>query len=250
MTENIVLSEMTWTEVEQALKERPVALLPIGATEAHGPHLPVNADALVVEEWARRAALKLKQKGVASVILPTLPFGAHSLASDFPGTLTLSPQTTTAVVREVCVAAAKRFRAVAVMTLHFEAAQLDPVRAGVDEAKKEGVSVCFADLSKKRWADKLGKAFTTGEHAGTCETSLVMASAPGKVREKERISLPPVEGAGEAIRKGAKSFAEAGAEDAYCGDPTASSAEEGDALLATLADILTVSVLEQLGSKA
>ena len=50
--------------------------------------------------------------------------------------------------------------------------------------------------------------------------------------------------------KGAKSFAEAGGEDAYFGDPTAASAEEGEAQLETLADILTLSIMEYLGSKA
>jgi creatinine amidohydrolase/Fe(II)-dependent formamide hydrolase-like protein len=47
MAENIVMSEMTWTEVDEALKERPVALLPVGAVEAHGPHLPVSADTVI-----------------------------------------------------------------------------------------------------------------------------------------------------------------------------------------------------------
>ncbi len=250
MTENIVLSEMTWTEVEQALKDRPVALLPVGTTEAHGPHLPVATDAIVAKDWARRAAPKLKLKGVPSIILPAIPFGAPGLAADFPGTVTLSPETLAAVVRDVCVAAAKRFRAVAVLSLHFEPAQLDPIRAGIEEAKKAGANVCFTDLSKKRWADRLGASFVSGDHAGTCETSMVMAAARDKVREKERISLPPVEGVGAAIKKGAKSFVEAGAEDAYCGDPTASSTEEGETILAALADILTLSVLEHLGSKA
>ncbi|MDP9326532.1 MAG: creatininase family protein, partial [Candidatus Dormibacteraeota bacterium] len=59
MAENIVVAEMTWTEVDEALKERPVAILPVGAIEAHGPHLPLNADTLIAVEMAKRAAAKL-----------------------------------------------------------------------------------------------------------------------------------------------------------------------------------------------
>jgi creatinine amidohydrolase/Fe(II)-dependent formamide hydrolase-like protein len=78
----------------------------------------------------------------------------------------------------------------------------------------------------------------------------MMAAAPGMVRERERISLPPMDGLMPAIKKGAKTFLEAGGEDAYFGDPTAASSEEGEALFESLAEILSLSVMEHLGSKA
>ena len=65
MAENIVMPEMTWTEVEHSLKDRPVALLPVGTTEAHGPHLPIATDTVIAIEMARRAAAKLKGRGSA-----------------------------------------------------------------------------------------------------------------------------------------------------------------------------------------
>ena len=78
----------------------------------------------------------------------------------------------------------------------------------------------------------------------------MMACARAQVREKERISLPPMDPLGPALKKGATTFAEAGGEDAYFGDPTAASAEEGEAHFETLADILTLSIMEHLGSKS
>src|SRR5687767_1085985 len=54
MADQIEITEMTWTEVDEAMKDRPVALLPVGATEAHGPHLPVCADTVIATEMARR----------------------------------------------------------------------------------------------------------------------------------------------------------------------------------------------------
>ena len=120
----------------------------------------------------------------------------------------------------------------------------------VEEAGKQGVSVCYTDITKKRWAELLGDAYRQGDHGGAFETSLMMAAAPDQVRERERISLPPTDGLVAAMKKGAKTFLEAGGEDAYFGDPTAASAEEGEAYFEALAEVLSLSVMEHLGSKA
>jgi creatinine amidohydrolase len=78
----------------------------------------------------------------------------------------------------------------------------------------------------------------------------MMAAAPDMVRERERISLPPMDGLLAAIKKGAKTFSEAGGEDAYFGDPTAASVEEGESSYEAMVEILRLSVMEHLGSKA
>ena len=250
MAENLLMSEMSWTEVEQALKERPIALLPVGNTEAHGPHLPVATDTVIAIEMARRTALKLKQRGLHALTAPPITFCVSELGTEFPGTVSLPPDTAIALVRDVSVALARKFRAVALVNVNQEPANLEALKRAAEEAKKAGAGVCFTDLAKKRWSDRLGAAFNAGDHAGTFETSLMMACAAAKVREKERISLPPMDPLGPALKKGAKTFAEAGGEDAYFGDPTAASAEEGEAHFETLADILTLSIMEYLGSKA
>jgi creatinine amidohydrolase len=251
MAENIVMPELTWTEVDAALKERPVALLPVGATEAHGPHLPLSTDTVIALEMAKRGAAKLKEHGVPCLVLPPITFSVAEFGADFAGTLSISPDTSVALLRDVCLAAGKRFRAVALVNIHLEPKHIECVRKAVEEAKKAGVNVCYPDITKKRWADTLGEAFKEGDHAGAFETSLMMAAAPELVRDHERISLAPIEGGlVAAIKKGAKTFAEAGGEDAYVGDPTAASAEEGENLFEALAEILSLSVREALGSKA
>jgi len=250
MAENVLMPEMSWTEVEQALKERPIALLPVGNTEAHGPHLPVAADTVIAIEAARRTALKLKKRGLHALIAPPITFCVSELGAEFPGTVSLPPDTAVALVRDVSVALAKKFRAVALVNVNQEAANIEALKRAAEEAKKAGAGVCFTDLAKKRWSDRLGPAFNAGDHGGSFETSLMMACARDRVREKERISLPPMDPLGPALKKGAKSFVEAGGEEAYFGDPTAASAEEGETHLETLADILTLSIMEYLGSKA
>ena len=97
---------------------------------------------------------------------------------------------------------------------------------------------------------KIGETFAKGDHGGAFETSLMMAAAPQMVRERERISLAPIDGLVAAMKKGAKTFADGGGEDAYFGDPTAASAEEGEAYFESLAEILSLSIMEHLGSKA
>ena len=250
MTDNIVTSEMTWTEVDEAMKDRPVALVPVGAVEAHGPHLPLNTDTVIATEMARRGAAKLKESGVSSLILPPVYFTVADFGADFAGTLSLPAETATALLRDVAVAAGRKFRAVCFVNIHLEPRHLECLRKAVEEAGKQGVSVCFADITKKRWAELLGDAYRQGDHGGAFETSLMMAAAPDQVRERERISLPPMEGLLAAMKKGAKTFLEAGGEDAYFGDPTAASAEEGESLFEGLVEALSMTVKEHLGSKA
>ena len=100
--------------------------------------------------------------------------------------------------------------------------------------------VAFADVTRRRWADRLGEEFLSGEcHAGRYEASIVMAADPDGVREAERTALEPVTiGLIEKMRAGVKSFREAGADAAYCGDPAQASAAEGRNLIDSLATIV------------
>src|SRR5437870_2927647 len=120
MADLLVMSEMTWTEVDEAMKDRPVGILPVGAIEAHGPHLPLNADTVIAIEMARRGAAKLKEHGVSALILPPVSFTVSEFASDFPGTITVAPTTSVALLRDVCVFTSKKFRAVALANIHLE----------------------------------------------------------------------------------------------------------------------------------
>ena len=250
MADNIVLSEMTWTEVDEKMKERPVALVPVGAIEAHGPHLPVSTDTLIALEMARRGAKKLKERGVPALILPPVFYTVSDFGADFAGTLSVSPETSVALLRDVAIAAAKRFRCVAFANIHLEPKHVECLRKAVEEAKAAGASTCWPDITKKRWAEMMGPAFQAGDHAGAWETSLMMAAARDQVRDHERRNLAPLDGLLPALKKGAKTFIEAGGEEAYFGDPTAATAEDGETYFEALGQVLSLSVMEHLGSKA
>ncbi|HET7904109.1 MAG TPA: creatininase family protein, partial [Candidatus Eisenbacteria bacterium] len=199
-------ADLTWEELRAIDRTRCVALLPVGAVEAHGPHLPLVADAVIATEMARRGAKKLKTHGVHALILPAVSFTVSEFSAPFAGTISVSPETSVALLRDVCISAARTFRAVALVNVHLEPVHVECVKKAVEEANKAGANVCYTDFTKKRWADQLGAAFQAGDHAGAFETSLMMAAAPDKVRVKARISLPPMDALAPALKKGAKTF--------------------------------------------
>lgn len=90
------LARMTRDEIEARLADHPVALLPIGATEQHGHHLPMGTDNYLAEEYAGRIAER-----VDGVVLPTIPFGYSWVWQDLPGTVTVGHATLEAYLRDV-----------------------------------------------------------------------------------------------------------------------------------------------------
>jgi creatinine amidohydrolase len=72
--------------------ERTVAILPVGAVEQHGPHLPVRVDAAINAGVVARA-IELMPSDCAALVLPMMPFGKSDEHLAFPGTLTLSYET-------------------------------------------------------------------------------------------------------------------------------------------------------------
>ena len=127
-------------------------------------------------------------------MFPNISYSVCERAADFPGTLSLSRPTALAFLKEVATNATRNFRAVAFVNTHLDPAHLEVLKQVVDESKKAGVSACFVDLTRKRWAQQLGDAFAKGDHAGAFDTSAMMALNLPLVREHERISIPPMDG--------------------------------------------------------
>jgi creatinine amidohydrolase len=93
------LAELTWPQAQARLAETRVALLPVGAIEQHGPHLPLDIDswdaAYLCEEVAKRCV------DPKPLVLPLLPYGVSYHHEDFPGTLSVSPETLARTVHEL-----------------------------------------------------------------------------------------------------------------------------------------------------
>jgi len=96
------MTEMSSHDVARALKATDVVLLPFGALEAHGDHLPLGTDSMEAREICRRAALRLQEAGCPVVIGPVVPFGTSNFHMEYPGTVSLKPETLIALTRDIC----------------------------------------------------------------------------------------------------------------------------------------------------
>ncbi|HWO02440.1 MAG TPA: creatininase family protein [Blastocatellia bacterium] len=241
---------LTWKEAREALTRGVVAILPIGSTEAHGPHLPLATDVIISEEMSRRAAAKLNAQGIEALVLPPVAYSVTDFSADFAGTISIKRETAAALVRDICVALyAQGARLVTIANSHLEPEHVASIDEAIESVKKQtGRLVAFPDNRRRRWAATLTEEFRRGDcHAGSYETSLVMAARPELVRDEVRRELERVPiSIAEKIREGATSFTEAGGVEAYFGDPRAASREEGEASYDALSEMIVIAVQEAL----
>lgn len=242
--------DLTWKEAGEALRRGVVAILPIGSTEAHGPHLPLATDVIISLEMSHRAAAKLNARGIETLVLPPVAYSVTDFSSDFAGTISITRETASALIRDICVSLYEQgARLVAIANSHLEPDHIASIDEAIETVRdKTGRAVAFPDKRRRRWAATLTEEFRRGDcHAGSYETSLVMASRPELVREEVRGGLQPVPiSIADKIREGARSFAEAGGTDAYFGDPGSASRQEGEKSYQALSDMLVIAIEETL----
>lgn len=250
------LADLTWPEAQAALQVDTVVLLPIGAIEAHGPHLPLDTDVAIATEMAKRGGALLTEAGVEIIIAPAIVYGTSFVGTCFPGTTPVQAETitntVTSVVSHIATWGPRRF---CIVNAHLEPAHVGAIEEAVKliavAARAERnktmteVRVSFPDKRLEPWASLLSKEFSAGmRHAGSYETSLMLASAPDRVRRAMLPDLAPVQVDLPAqLRAGAKSFAEAGGTNGYFGDPASATAAEGERLFEVLAKMILTAVL-------
>ena len=242
---------MTWEEARDAAGPGSVAVLPVGAVEAHGPHLPLETDVIIAQAMARAGAERLAARGLRPVVLPPLAYTAAGFALGFPGTISLRPETVTATLVDIGGSLARHgFLALAIANAHLDPMHLASLEAAANAIRRDlGLAVAFPSLAAKPWALRLSDEFKSGAcHAGRFETSIVLAERPDLVREAAMAALPDNPASlSRAIRDGKTSFEEAGGALAYFGFPAQATAEEGRATVETLGAILDEAVLAELG---
>ncbi len=246
----LYLRDMTWTEVRDLDLAKAVALLPIGAVEAHGPHLPLCTDPIIAEAMAEAGGKRLLRRDLTPIVLPTLEYTAASFAAAFPGTLSLRPETVSALITDLGTSLERHgIRVLALVNSHLDPAHLGSLYAAANSLRRTTeLTVVFPDITRKPWALRLSDEFKSGAcHAGRYEGSVVLARRPDLVREARRAGLDPNPSSlSTAIRQGLDSFEAAGGPLAYFGDPAAATAEEGRETIESLGGILEEAVLSAL----
>lgn len=243
------LADMTWEEVRDLDRGSAVVLLPVGAMEAHGPHLPLATDVIIAEAMVRRCAEILSRDGVTVLVLPAVWATHAGFAEAFPGTVSVAGATVTALIRETATSlAAQGFGVLGVANAHLDPGHLASIRAVADDPP-EGMRIALVDLTRRAVAQRLTEEFRTGAcHAGRFEGSVVLAEAPGLFRADVAASLAPnPTSLSTAIREGHGTFHEAGGDRAYFGWPADASAQEGRDTVDTLGNLLAEAVLTTRG---
>lgn len=185
---------MTWPEVEKAAKEDLPVVIGIGATEQHGPHLPVSSDVLLPLAVEQRAA-----ELIPLVIAPPIRYGARSRAlsgggETFPGTLSLRGATLMLTVQEVLAAIARSgFSRICVHNWHYENAGYLWEACDLAVSQHPGLRIVLIESAMPDFSpEELKQIFPKGfpgwdvEHASIAETSMMMVAHPDLIRH-ERI---------------------------------------------------------------
>ncbi len=228
------LAKLTSPEAQAYFCAGTVALLPCGATEPHGPHLPLDTDVTIAQHQARVASSRLESLGVRTLVLPALSYGITNYTHGFKGRISLRAGSLFALLEDILSALDyEGIRHLVLLNAHLEPDNVRVLRNALldwSEPGKDRLHAIFADVTRRKLAAELGSEFQSGDcHAGSYETSLVLAADPAAVRP--HAGLPAVRiDLMQKMQQGVKTFQEAGADQAYCGEPARSSREEGERL--------------------
>ncbi|HEX8744906.1 MAG TPA: creatininase family protein [Thermoleophilaceae bacterium] len=181
----IELDQVTWPEVKAEIDGgRDTVVLAFGATEQHGPHMPIGTDAMLGDRLARELADRLD-----AFVAPTVRIGCSEHHVGFAGTMSISEETFHAVVADVVRSLARGgFRRVVLVPTH--GGNFAPLAAAIEKlGEVEGIRVdALTDLGVLFQVATLGQEEhgvplnEGGLHAGEWETSLMLALRPELVK--------------------------------------------------------------------
>jgi creatinine amidohydrolase len=208
------LAALTSPEAGELATAGALLAVPVGATEQHGPHLPLSTDTdLAVALCAR---LAVARPGVLAA--PPLAYGASGEHQDFPGTLSIGIQALELLLVELCRSATRAFSRVPLVSTQAT----PPGRRAERRLRAESRDILA-------WLP----VWEGDAHAGRDETSLELALVPGRVRPgraEAGNTRPLAELMPELRRSGVRAVSPNG----VLGDPAGASAAEGAALLGRL----------------
>lgn len=174
-----LLEQMPWPDVDLKLKAIPAAILPIGATEQHGPHMGCGMDAVLADKLCKAVSDKTKV-----MMLPTMPYGCSIGHSQrWPGTIALQPKTLIDLINEMGDwAYYSGVRKLFIVNTHVTNAA--PLRCALEMLRSEHDDLMVAILNSAVISERVKAIhFSDGDdwHANDAETSLMLSVAPEMV---------------------------------------------------------------------
>jgi len=163
---------------ELAEKGEAIVVLPIGAIEQHGPHLPVGTDYLISSKYARKALEKVSLQA-EYLLLPPIIYGLSIEHIHFPGTITLSAETFLHMLVDIGESLLRTgIKKLVIINGHGGNNHI--IQIGLRELKLKGMKSYF--INTDRMMERLG-ADCYSIHADKIETSVMMALYPENVEE-------------------------------------------------------------------
>lgn len=176
------LSNFTWIELERVARDARLGIIPVGAIEPYGPHLPVSTDGIVAE-WI---ALQVAER-CGGVVTPLVFVGNSALFSDFPGTMTIDD----VVLYQILAGVAQGLHSAGfteLLVINGHAGNSSVINRYLTH---EAVQLFHRVLQIDVWrlAESLGQDLFAGiigafTHAGPCATAVMLAIAPDLVRKE------------------------------------------------------------------
>jgi creatinine amidohydrolase len=209
-----------------------IPILPFGALEQHGPHLPLATDTIMADGLARRIADE-----VGGILLPAIGYGQTSDNAAFPGTVTLSFDTVRAIAKDIAAALAVQ-GARAFVIVNGDFGNQAPLRQAAREIGEQ-IGIPILVVNYPGMAEIAADLCTTPPaglglyHAEEFETSLVLHLRPEDVRMERAVAEYPVyPPTFPAVLTGLDELSRSG----VFGDPRPATAELGGRLMDRLAD--------------
>ncbi len=175
--------ELTTTDFAGLEAEKTLALLPLAATEQHGAHLPLSTDADIADGVIAQTIEKLTGD-FDLLVMPRLDIGLSPEHADFPGTLTLEPETMIAVLRQIGAGVADAgLRKLVLFNSHGGQSRILDIAAQALR-RSRGMLVVCVNLYRLWRAGELfdEQEVRHGIHAGAVETSIMLHLRPDLVR--------------------------------------------------------------------
>ena len=192
------IEELTSEEFSNAVDDFSTVILPIGAVEEHGWHLPLNTDTIQPEKVAEDVERMLEGEKYKVLIAPTLNYGNCRTTANFPGTISISPDSLRSIVFDILTEFMRHgLKNIVILSGHAGRNHMAALRMAAEDALEEGDAKIMVlsdyDIAYKH----LGEEVPADDgHAGMLETSRVMAIRPDLVkldrsRGESHPKLPP-----------------------------------------------------------
>jgi creatinine amidohydrolase len=257
------LAKIPFPEVERLAKSgRALVILPVGVVEEHGAHLPLGMDSFAAEVYAASTAPHLEEAGYEVVVAPTLNYGVARAAIDFPGTLSLEPETLRSLVVDIGRSLARHgLKRLAILNGHrdmYHTQALDEARRMlVDEKTAEVLCLGFtsdAVLTEACYREGVKQFYKSPQpdregHGGESETAVALYAFPETVRQELIPQLEPnFDYDVEAFRSETKDYWSLSSGRGYFGWPHAATAETGKQLIAVRGKNIAQVILKAWGA--